>query len=360
MTLRSGSGETHAVTPRNDRVLRAFRRESVDRTPVWFMRQAGRSLPEYRAIKERYSLLEICRQPELCAQVTLQPVRRLGVDAAILYADIMHPLFGIGIELEIVDGVGPVIAHPIRASADTHSLRPLEPEADLGFVLDDIAAVLAELQGAVPLIGFAGAPFTLASYLVEGRPSRDFLHTKRLMYGAPDVWDDLMRRLSDIVATYLLAQAGAGVHALQLFDSWAGVLSPNDYRRYVEPYTRAVFERVSASGLPLIHFGTSTGALLESMADAGGSVIGVDWRIPLDVAWERIGFDHAIQGNLDPIVLQAPWDVVQRESVAILERAADRPGHVFNVGHGLHPSTPPDTLERLVAFLHDTPISTAN
>jgi uroporphyrinogen decarboxylase len=357
MTLRLGAAETPAVSLRNDRVLRAFRREPVDRTPVWFMRQAGRSLPEYRAIKEHYSLLEICRRPELCAEVTMQPVRRLGVDAAILYADIMHPLVGIGVDLDIVEGVGPVIAHPIRTAADTESLHPLEPEADVGFVLDGIAAVLAELGGAVPLIGFAGAPFTLASYLVEGRPSRDFLHTKRLMFGAPGVWDDLMRRLADIVATYLLAQAGAGVHALQLFDSWAGALSLDDYRRYVLPYSRAVFERVSACGLPVIHFGTSTGALLESMAEAGGHVIGVDWRIPLDVAWERIGFDRAVQGNLDPIVLQAPWEVVQRETVTILRRAAGRPGHVFNVGHGLHPTTPPDTLERLVAFLHDTPIS---
>jgi uroporphyrinogen decarboxylase len=357
MTLRSGTVENHAVAPKNDRVLRAFRREPVDRTPVWFMRQAGRSLPEYRAIKQHYSLLEICRRPELCAEVTMQPVRRLGVDAAILYADIMHPLVGIGVDLDIVEGVGPVIAHPVRTAADTESLRPLEPVADIGFVLDGIAAVLAELGGAVPLIGFAGAPFTLASYLVEGRPSRDFLHTKRLMYGAPEVWESLMRRLVDIVATYLLAQAGAGVHALQLFDSWAGALSLDDYRRYVQPYSRAVLERVSACGLPLIHFGTSTGALLQSMAQAGGDVVGVDWRIPLDVAWERIGFDRAVQGNLDPIVLQAPWEVVQRESVAILRRAAGRPGHVFNVGHGLHPTTPPATLERLVAFLHDTPIS---
>lgn len=328
----------------------------MDRTPVWFMRQAGRSLPEYRAIKEHYSLLEICRRPELCAEITMQPVRRLGVDAAILYADIMHPLFGIGLDLEIVEGVGPVIAHPIRAAEDTAALRPLEPETDLDFVLEDIAAVLAELGGSVPLIGFAGAPFTLASYLVEGRPTRDFSRTKGLMYRAPDVWDDLMRRLSDMVATYLLAQAAAGVHALQLFDSWAGALSLDDYRRYVLPYSRTVFERVAPCGLPLIHFGTSTGALLESMSEAGGSVIGLDWRIPLDVAWERIGFEHAVQGNLDPIVLQAPWEVVQRETVGILERAAGRPGHVFNVGHGLPPSTPPDTLERLVAFLHDTTI----
>lgn len=355
MTLEFGKVDTRAMRPQNDRVLRAYRREVVDRTPVWFMRQAGRSLPEYRAIKERYSLLEICRQPELCAEVTLQPVRRLGVDAAILYADIMHPLVGVGVDLEIVEGVGPVIAHPIRTASDTSVLRPLEPEADLRFVLDGIEAVLGALGGSVPLIGFAGAPFTLASYLVEGRPTRDFLHTKRLMYGAPEVWHDLMCRLADIVATYLLAQANAGVHALQLFDSWAGALSVDDYRHYVQPYTRLVFERVNPCGLPLIHFGTNTGALLESMREAGGSVIGVDWRVPLDVAWEHIGSDRAVQGNLDPLVLQAPWDVVQREAEAILERVAGRPGHVFNVGHGLHPQTPPENLERLVAFLHETP-----
>jgi uroporphyrinogen decarboxylase len=359
MTVQLGTARSRAANPRNDRVLRAFRREAVDQTPVWFMRQAGRSLPEYRAIKERYSLLEICRQPELCAEVTVQPVRRLGVDAAILYADIMHPLVGVGIDLEIVDRVGPVIAHPIREAADSRALRPLDPEADLGFVLDGIAAVLAELGGAVPLIGFAGAPFTLASYLVEGRPTRDFLHTKQLMYGAPEVWDDLMCRLSDIVATYMLMQVEAGVHALQLFDSWAGALSVDDYRRFVQPYTRTVFERMSACDLPLIHFGTSTGALLESMREAGGSVIGIDWRIPIDVAWERIGFDRAVQGNLDPMVLLAPWNVVQRETDAILRRAGGRPGHIFNVGHGLHPQTPPDTLERLVAFIHETPAGSA-
>ena len=344
------------LKPRNDCVLRAYRMEAVDRTPVWFMRQAGRSLPEYRAIKERYSLLEICRQPELCAEVTMQPVRRLGVDAAILYADIMHPLVGVGIDLDIVEGVGPVIAHPIRTMADAAALRPLEPDVDLDFVLQGIAATLGELGGSVPLIGFAGAPFTLASYLVEGRPSRDFVHTKRLMYGAFDVWDDVMSRLAEIVTTYMLAQARAGVHALQLFDSWAGALSVDDYRRYVLPYSRSVFERVAECGIPLIHFGTSTGALLETMRDAGGAVIGVDWRIPLDVAWDRIGHDRAIQGNLDPIALQAPWDVVQRETEAILERAGGRPGHVFNVGHGLHPLTPPATLERLVAFLHERPL----
>ncbi|HEX6508621.1 MAG TPA: uroporphyrinogen decarboxylase [Chloroflexota bacterium] len=357
MTSQPSAGGSPAIAPRNDRLLRALGCEPVDHTPVWFMRQAGRSLPEYRAIKECYSLLEICRQPELCAEVTLQPVRRLGVDAAILYADIMHPLVGVGIDLEIVENVGPVIAHPIRTLEDTRSLRPLDVRADLPFVLEDIACVLDELRGEVPLIGFSGAPFTLASYLVEGRPSRNFAQTKRLMYGSLEVWDDLMRRLADIVATYLLAQAEAGVHALQLFDSWAGALSLDDYCRYVQPYSRAVIQRVSAAGIPLIHFGTSTGALLEAMRDAGSSAIGVDWRIPLDVAWERVGHYRAVQGNLDPIVLLSPWEIVRRESEAILRRAGGRPGHVFNVGHGLHPQTPPDQLERLVAFIHDSTIA---
>jgi uroporphyrinogen decarboxylase len=317
------------------------------------MRQAGRSLPEYRAIKKDRSLLEICRQPELCALVTLQPVRRLGVDAAILYADIMHPLVGIGVELQLVENVGPVIADPIRSVEAVRQLRPLEPRQDLVFVLDDIAAVLAELDGDVPLIGFSGAPFTLASYLVEGRPSRDFLQVKRLMYGDPKLWDDLMTRLAGIVSTYLRAQAEAGVHALQLFDSWVGTLSLDDYCCYVMPYTRRIFQALADLDVPIIHFGTDTGALLEAMRDAGGDAIGVDWRVPLDVAWARVGHDHAIQGNLDPLVLQAPWDIVHREAAAILDRAGSRPGHIFNTGHGLHPQTLPEMLERLVDFVHE-------
>jgi uroporphyrinogen decarboxylase len=339
--------------PRADRLLRALRREPVDRTPVWFMRQAGRSLPEYRAIKEKYSLLEICRRPELCAEVTLQPVRRLGVDAAILYADIMLPLIGVGIDLNLVENVGPVIAHPVRTIADTEALRPLEPEADIGFVLESIRHILSELKGAVPLIGFSGAPFTLASYLVEGKPSRDFLHTKRLMYGAPDVWHALMRRLAGIVSAYLLAQARAGVQALQFFDSWVGALSLDDYCRYVQPYSQGALKVVAETGLPVIHFGTGTAALLEAMRDAGGSVIGLDWRVPLDVAWERIGYNRGVQGNLDPLVLLGPWGVARRETRAILRRAGGRPGHVFNLGHGIHPQTAPEQLERLVELVHE-------
>lgn len=347
------AADERGPSPRAVRLLRALHREPADCTPVWFMRQAGRSLPEYRAIKEKYSLLEICRRPELCAEVTLQPVRRLGVDAAILYADIMLPLIGVGIDLEIVEKVGPVVAHPLRTPADLQALRPLEAEQDIGFLLEGIHCILDELGGSLPLIGFAGAPFTLASYLVEGRPSRDFLETKRLMYRAPDLWHDLMQRLAGIVSAYLLAQAGAGVHVLQVFDSWVGALSVDDYCRYVQPHSRAVFDAVAATGLPVIHFGTDTGALLEAMRDAGGSALGVDWRIPLDVAWRRIGYDRSIQGNLDPLVLQGPWEMVRREARAVLRRAAARPGHVFNLGHGIHPETDPEQLQRLVDLVHE-------
>ncbi len=351
MTVPASPAEVIAAPVREDRLLRALRSEPVDCTPIWFMRQAGRSLPEYRALKAGRSLLDICRQPELCAEVTLQPVRRLGVDAAILYADIMHPLIGIGIDLELVEGIGPVIADPVRRVEDLKRLRPLEPD-DLQFVADDIACVLGELSGALPLIGFSGAPFTLASYLIEGRPSRDFIHTKQLMYREPGIWHELMTRLAGIVVAYGELQVRAGVHVLQIFDSWAGALSVDDYRRYVQPYSRLVFEGLEPAQLPLIHFGTATGALLEAMAAAGGTTLGIDWRIPLDIAWQRIGYSFSVQGNLDPIVLQAPTDVIQREAATILDRAAGRPGHVFNTGHGLHPATPPDELARLVEFVH--------
>jgi uroporphyrinogen decarboxylase len=353
MTVRTGpAAPARAPSPSEHRLLRALRLEPVDRTPIWFMRQAGRSLPEYRVIRETYSLLEICRRPDVCAEVTVQPVRRLGVDAAILFADIMLPLIALGIDLDIVEHVGPVIARPFRSAADVGKLRTLEP-ADVGFVMDDIAATLDLLDGSVPLIGFSGAPFTLASYLIEGRPSRDFIQTKRLMYSAPDVWQSLMDGLSDLVADYLQLQAAAGVHALQVFDSWAGVLSVDDYLRYVQPYSRRVFEALEPLDVPVIHFGTSTGALLEVMRDAGGSTIGVDWRVPLDTAWNRIGHERGIQGNLDPLVLQAPWSVIQREARAILDRAGGRPGHIFNLGHGIHPQTPIEGLQRLVEWVHD-------
>lgn len=350
-----------SVTTLNDRFLRACRRQPVDRTPIWLMRQAGRALPEYRAIKERHSLLEITRQPELCAEVTLQPVRRLGVDAAILYSDIMSPLAAVGVDLELVENVGPVVRDPIRSRADLARLRPLAPEADVPFVLDTIRLLRGELAASgTPLIGFAGAPFTLAGYLVEGKPSRDFARTKQLMYGDPDLWHALMERLTDIVIAFALGQIRAGIQAFQLFDSWIGALSPRDYARSIQPHVRRIFAALAepldaGPRIPLIHFGTGTASLLELMEEAGGDVIGLDWRVPLDAGWERVGGPTrvAVQGNLDPTVLLAPWDVVRDEAVEVLRQAGGRPGHIFNLGHGVLPQTPVETLERLVAFVHE-------
>ncbi len=337
-----------------NRFLRACRRQPADRTPVWFMRQAGRSLPEYREIRQRHTLLEITRQPELCAEVTLQPVRRLGVDAAILFSDIMQPLEAIGIELELVEGVGPVVGSPIRTAADVERLRPLEPEADLPFVMRTIGLLRRELPLEVALIGFVGAPFTLAGYLIEGKPSREFVRTKQLMYAEPALWDALMARLAESAITYAQAQIGAGAQALQVFDSWIGALSPREYVRSVLPHMRRIFAALAGS-VPLIHFGTGTAALLERMAEAGGDVIGLDWRVPLDDGWARVGGPErvAIQGNLDPAALLAPWEVVRAEAEDVLRRAGGRPGHIFNLGHGVLPQTDPDTLLRLVEYVHD-------
>jgi len=333
-----------------NRVLRACARQPVDRTPVWFMRQAGRVLPEYRAVREKHDLLAITHQPELCAEVTLQPVRRLGVDAAILFADIMTPLIGIGLDVRIVEHAGPVLASPIRSLHDVSRLRPLEPEQDVPFVLETIRLLRQQLPPEVALIGFAGAPFTLASYLVEGKSSRTFDQTKRLMYGQPEVWRELMSRLADLTATYLQAQLAAGVQVVQLFDSWVGCLSPDDYRCYVQPYSRRIFEALG--DVPSIHFGVDTGWLLEDMAVAGGSVIGLDWRVPLDQGWARAGYDRGVQGNLDPLVLLGPWSAVETAARRVLERAGGRAGHIFNLGHGLHPDTPLDNLARLVELVH--------
>lgn len=333
--------------------VRAARREPVPYTPVWFMRQAGRMLPEYRALRERWTLMEICRQPELCAEVTLQPMRRMDLDAAVLFADIMLPLIGVGVDVELVDNVGPVIAHPIRTSEDAHVLRRIEPSRDVPFVLETIRQVKAELGPSKAVIGFAGAPFTLASYLIEGRPTREFALTKTMMYREPDTWHGVMDRLTDIMTEYLLAQAGAGVDALQLFDSWVGALSPADYDEYVRPYTQRIFAALARTGLPLIHFGTNTSTLLDLMKADGASVMGVDWRLPLDVAWERIGHEMGIQGNLDPAALLAPQAVMEAKAADVLERAGNRPGHIFNLGHGIMPQTPFDAAARLVDFVHE-------
>ncbi len=336
------------------RFLRACRRQPVDRTPVWFMRQAGRSLPEYRAVRQRHTLLEITRQPELCAEVTLQPVRRLGVDAAILFSDIMQPLEAIGVELELVEGVGPVVASPLRTATDVERLRPLEPAADLPFVLRTIGLLRRELAPQTALIGFVGAPFTLAGYLIEGKPSREFVRAKQMMYAEPALWDALMARLTAIVTVYAQAQVAAGAQALQVFDSWVGALSPRDYDRYIHPHMRRIFDALAGS-VPLIHFGTGTAALLERMAAAGGDVIGLDWRVPLDESWARVGGPErvAIQGNLDPAALLAPWEVVQGEADDVLRRAGGQPGHIFNLGHGVLPQTDPDILRRLVEHVHE-------
>ncbi|MBM3469465.1 MAG: uroporphyrinogen decarboxylase [Armatimonadetes bacterium] len=333
-----------------DRFLRACRREPTDCTPVWFMRQAGRYQKEYRALRTRHSMLELCGTPELCAQVTLLPVEQLGVDAAILFADIMLPLVGLGVPFDIVEGTGPVIGTPIRTGAQVDALRPLEPERDLPFVLEAIRLIRGEVR--VPLIGFAGAPFTVASYLIEGRGTRDLPQTKGMLHGAPALWHRLMHRLTDATIAYLQAQVAAGAQAVQLFDSWVGALAPRDYEAAVMPHVQRLFGALTALNVPVIHFGTGTAGLLPLMARAGGDVIGVDWRIGLSDAWARIG-DAGIQGNLDPASLLAPFEVAVEAAREILAQSAGRPGHIFNLGHGVLPQTPPDHLRRLVDLVHE-------
>jgi uroporphyrinogen decarboxylase len=337
----------------SSRFLDACRRLPVDRTPVWFMRQAGRYMPEYRAIRARHSLLEICAQPELAAEVTLQPVRALGVDAAILFADILLPLIPMGIDLEFAAGEGPLIHNPIRAAGDVAGLRPVEARESLGHVLAAVRLVRRELEGGTALIGFAGAPFTLASYLIEGSSSRSFLKTKRLMYGDPTTWHALMSKLARVVADYLAAQVEAGAQAVQLFDSWAGALSPEDYQEYALPHSRRVLASLAATGVPLIHFGTDTANLLPLMAQAGGDVIGLDWRTPLDWGWEQVGADRAVQGNLDPAALFAPRPELERRVRRVLEQAGGRPGHIFNLGHGIWPETPVENVRAVVEMVHE-------
>jgi len=359
----------------NDRFLRACRREPVDRTPIWLMRQAGRYLPEYRALREKYNLLTMCTTPELAVQVTLQPLERFALDAAILFSDIMVPLRGMGVEFEILESVGPVVAHPIRDERDADALHVIDPEADVPFVLEAIRLLRHELDGKVPLIGFAGAPFTLASYVVEGKPSRNLLLTKKMMHCAPAAWRTLLGKLADTISAYLLAQIRAGAQAVQLFDSWVGALSPGDYREFVLPYTKRIFDALApdvpdvpelnsdvppdvpelnsgtSGGVPRIHFGTDTAMLLELMKEAGGDVIGVDWRVPLDQVWLRLG-DVAVQGNLDPAILLTTPDVVEKHAREILAQAKNRKGHIFNLGHGVLPNTPIENVERLIEVVH--------
>jgi uroporphyrinogen decarboxylase len=347
------------VTKKAAPFLQACRRQPTRYTPVWFMRQAGRSLPEFRAIREKHAFMDVCHQPELCAEVTLQPVRRLGVDAAILFADIMTPLIETGWDIDLVEHVGPVIRQPVRGLSDLAHFRTLIPEQDLPFVGKTIQLVKAELGEHIPLIGFAGAPFTLAAYLIEGRTPRTFAGTKGLMYGQRELWEALMERLTDLTTIYLQAQVDSGADAIQLFDSWVGCLSPQDYATYVRPYTQRVLGTLRRLGKPIIHFGTDTSTLLSQMRDDGGTVIGVDWRISLDAARSVIGPDVAIQGNLDPAVLLGSWEIIRQQAITILRQAAGQAGHIFNLGHGILPETPLDHIVRLVELVHEYKPETA-
>jgi len=334
----------------NDRFVRACQREPVDATPVWFMRQAGRSFAAYRQLRERYGILELAKTPDLCAEVTLMPVRELGVDAAVLFADIMLPLEPMGVALRIEPEVGPIIDRPIRSAADIAALRPFDP-AEVSFTLDAIRLVKRELDGTAGVIGFSGAPFTLACYLIEGRPSRDFAIAKAFMYREPAAWHGLMERLSVMVVAYLRAQVEAGADVVQLFDSWVGGLGPADYREFIQPHVRRIF--VALDDVPTIHFGTGTAALLELLADAGGDVIGLDHRVSLAHAWARVGHDRGVQGNLDSARLLAGWEATRAGALAVLDEAAGRRGHVFNLGHGVLPDTDTDLLRRLVDLVHE-------
>ncbi|MFF2481548.1 uroporphyrinogen decarboxylase [Paenibacillus sp. NPDC058071] len=335
----------------NDRFIRACRKETVDRVPVWYMRQAGRYDPEYRKIKEKYSLLEICKIPELAAEVTMMPVRKLGVDAAILYSDIMNPVASIGIDFDIVANIGPVIANPIRSAADVGKLKPIDVEGDLSHVLETIRILDRELD--VPLITFAGAPFTIASYLIEGRPSKNYLRTKELMYSEPKVWHALMEKLGDMVIAYLRAHMASGGKAFQLFDSWVGALSPADFRRFVLPTIERIFDELSDLRQPKIYFpGVSSGELLPELGNVKADVIGLDWRVPIAEGRRRLNGAYAVQGNLDPTVLTAPMSVIESYAAEIIDQGLEQPGFVFNLGHGLFPEASLEKLTELTAFIH--------
>jgi uroporphyrinogen decarboxylase len=336
--------------------LRACRGETTERPPVWFMRQAGRSLPEYRALRAARandSILDAVRDPALACEITLQPVRRYGVDAAILFSDIVVPAAAVGVGIEIVAGKGPIVAKPIAARSDLDRIRPLDPESDTGYVLEAVRLLVRELD--VPLIGFAGAPFTVASYLIEGGPTRTFANTKRLMYGDPQLFSDVLDRLADLAIASLRSQILAGVTAIQLFDSWAGALTRAEYERFVLPASRRVFAGIADLGVPRIHFGVGTGEILDLMVDAGADVCGVDWRIPLPTANERTGRRVPLQGNLDPVLCLGEFDTVEREARRIIGEGKEVPGHIFNLGHGVLPETEPDTLRRLVELIQNAP-----
>ncbi len=338
--------------PFNSRFLAACHCLPTDATPVWFMRQAGRYMAAYRAIRKKYSLLEIVQQPELAAEVTIQPVRAFGVDAAILFADILLPLQPMGVDFEFTQGEGPRIHRPVRTQSAVDALRPLRPHETLAHVMETIRLLRVELGG-IPLIGFAGAPFTVASYMIEGGASRDFKTTKLMMYAAPQTWHALMDKLSTALAEYVTAQIQAGAQAIQLFDSWVGALNPMDYETFVLPYSRRVLQAAQATGVPVIHFGTTTATLLPLMRQAGGNVIGLDWRIPLDNGWQVIGQDRAVQGNLDPVALFAPLPELKKRIHDVLRRAGGRPGHIFNLGHGILQHTPEENVKAAVEMVHE-------
>ena len=337
----------------NDRFLKACRREPVDTTPVWFMRQAGRYMADYRALRQRYSLLQICAEPELAVAVTLQPVDVIDVDAAILFSDLLIPFTPMGLHFDFVKGEGPAIDHPIRSPVDVSRLRRFEPRQSLGHVLETIGLLRKELEGRVPLIGFGGAPFTLASYAIEGGPSSSYARTKAFMYSEPQAWHLLCEKFAGMMADYLRAQVEAGAQALQIFDSWAGALGRRDYREFALPHTRYIFESLRDTGVPLIHFGVGTAAILHDMAEAGGDVIGLDWRLPLDEGWAVLGAERGVQGNLDPTLLLAPAERLYAEADDVLRRAGGRPGHIFNLGHGILPNTPLEQVQALAKHVHE-------
>jgi uroporphyrinogen decarboxylase len=341
-------GETEHRYP----FLRACRREPTDYTPIWLMRQAGRYMKEYRALRKKYSFLEMCKNPEIAAQVTLQPIEKFKLDAAIIFSDILIPLEPMGVAFEFAKGEGPVFHHPVREMKDIEKLRVIEPEEEVSFLVKAIGMVRKELEGKIPLIGFSGAPFTLASYIIEGGHSKNYIHTKGLMYQDGPAWDALMNKISDVLIRYLNVQIRAGVQATQLFDSWVGCLSPTDYEEYVLPYSKRVIDGVDKS-VPLIHFATSNSTLLELMKRAGGDVIGVDWRVDIGEAWARMGYDVGIQGNLDPVVLFGSEGLIRREVKRILDQVGGRPGHVFNLGHGILPNTPVENVAALVEAVHE-------
>ena len=335
-----------------ERMLAAARRQPADRTPIWFMRQAGRCLAGYRALRETHDILTITRTPELCARVTLMPVEEFGVDAAVMYADIMLPLIGMGVPFSIDPGIGPLIHAPVRSEADIAALRVVDPREATPELYEAIRLVRHELDGRTAVVGFAGGPFTVASSMIEGKPTKEFSRTKAMLHGEPELWHRLMATLTEITISYLEAQVEAGAQMIQLFDSWAGALSLPAYEEMVLPYSRRILEVIGETGVPTIHFGTTTSHLLEAMARCGSDVISVDWRLPLDKAWQRIG-DRGIQGNLDPGVMLAPFNVVEREARTILELAGGRPGHIFNLGHGVLPETQSDHLRRLADLVHE-------